>query len=88
MRLTTAGPLRYQDHIIWRTYTPDGRPLEVEHTEDGWIATCGGDRGLAPTAAEAIRAALGDAGAAIGVSGASVESWIAEHAALLEQDVG
>jgi hypothetical protein len=79
---------RYHGRITWRTYTPDGRPLEVEHTEDGWVATCNGVRELAPTAAEAIRAALGDGGAAIGVSGASVEAWIAEHAALLEQDVG
>ena len=72
--------------MTWLTYTPDGRELEIELTDGGWRAKCGGTSALAPTAAEAIRSALGDGSARIGVDASSVESWIAENAASIERD--
>jgi hypothetical protein len=76
--------VRHHHRITWQSYTPDGRSLDVMRTSSGWVATCDGIRGHGTSAAEAIRAALGDSGPSIGVSSASVESWLAEHAALLE----
>jgi hypothetical protein len=72
----------------WRTYTPDGRVLDVEHSEGEWIADCGGSRGVGATALEAIRAAVGNTQASIGASEPSLESWLAEHAASLEAEAG
>ena len=71
---------------MWKTYAPDGRSLLIRRNEDGWVATCGATRVEAPTAAEAIRGALGTGAAALGGEGGSLEAWIAEHAAQLEPD--
>jgi hypothetical protein len=72
----------------WRTYTPDGRVLEVEHANGEWVARCGGARGVGATALEAIRAAVARKQASIGSADPSLESWLTEHAARLESEAG
>jgi hypothetical protein len=68
---------------VWHTYAPDGRSLMIRRIENAWVATCGPSRVEAPTAAEAIRGALGPA-----AGDESVEAWIAEHAAELDSISG
>ena len=70
----------------WRTYTPDGRVLEVEHAGGEWVAHCGGARGDGRTALEAIRAAVGSDPPSIGSAEPLLEPWLAEHAAQLESE--
>ena len=72
----------------WRTYTPDGRVLEVEYAGGEWVAHCGGARGVGTTALEAIRAAVGSEQASIGSGDPALEPWLAEHAARLESEAG
>ena len=72
----------------WRTYTPDGRVLEVEHAEGEWIARCAGARGVGTSALEAIRAAVGGGPASIGSAQPTLDSWVIEHAARLESEAG
>ena len=72
----------------WKTYTPDGRALEVEHASGEWTAVCAGARGVGPTAREAITAALGREEAAIGTEERTIEAWVAAHAAQLEAEAG
>jgi hypothetical protein len=72
----------------WRTYTPDGRVLEVEHANGEWVAHCGGARGVGATALDAIRAAVAREQASIGSADPSLESWLTEHAARLESEAG
>ena len=62
--------------------------LEVEHDRRQWIARCGGRRGVASSALEAIRAAVGAAQASIGLATRPLEAWVAEHAAQLESEAG
>jgi len=72
----------------WRTYTPDGRMLEVEHVGGEWVAQCGGVRGAGTSALEAIRAAVGGEPASIGSAEPTLDSWVVEHAARLESEAG
>jgi hypothetical protein len=72
----------------WRTYTPDGRVLEVEYAGGEWVAHCGGSRAVGASALEAIRAAVGSEQASIGSDLATLEPWLAEHAARLEAEAG
>ena len=72
----------------WRTYTPDGRMLEVEHAEGKWVARCAGARGVGASALEAIKAAVGGEPASIGRAEPTLETWVAEHAARLESEAG
>ena len=72
----------------WKTYTPDGRVLEVEHTNGAWTAVCSGARGVGLTAHEAITAALGSEEATIGSEEHTIEAWVAAHAAQLEAEAG
>jgi len=70
----------------WRTYTPDGRMLEVEYAAGEWVARCGGVRAAAPSALEAISEAVGPEQATIGTSEPSLAAWVAAHAAQLESE--
>ena len=72
----------------WRTYTPDGRMLEVEFAGGKWIAHCSGTRAVGSSALEAIREAVGTAEASIGSSEPTLEAWVTEHAARLEAEAG
>ena len=72
----------------WRTYTPDGRMLEVEYTAGEWIASCGGTRAVGASALEAITDALGTNHASIVASEPALGAWAAEHAARLESEAG
>jgi len=70
----------------WRTYTPDGRMLEVEHDGLEWVARCDGARGAGTSAREAITEALGSDGISIAPSEPDLEAWIAEQAARIEAE--
>jgi hypothetical protein len=70
----------------WRTYTPDGRMLDVEYAAGEWIAHCGGTRAIGTSALEAISEAVGTAEASIGTAEPSLEAWVREHAARLEAE--
>lgn len=72
----------------WRTYTPDGRTLEVQHGAGEWVAVCDGVRGAGKTAHEAITAAVGSEQASIGTREPTIEAWVAAHAAQLEAEAG
>jgi len=72
--------------VAWRTYTPDGRALEVEFADGTWTAACEGERGVGSSAAEAIRGALDHGATALGASRAGLAAWIAEQAARLERE--
>jgi hypothetical protein len=71
----------------WRTYTPDGRTLDVDFTKGTWIATCSDGHGVGTTAAEALSRAL-EMEATVSTLGESsaLETWIAEQATMLEQE--
>lgn len=73
--------------MAWRTYTPDGRTLDVEFTDGRWIATCEGGHGVGATAAEALTRALDDE---VGMSSldpsSTLDSWIKEQATRLERE--
>ena len=73
--------------MAWRTYTPDGRTLEVDRLEEGlWIAACESGTATAPTPGDAIREALG-AEPQIGGSPESLALWIAAQAAQYEREL-
>jgi len=72
--------------VAWRTYTPDGRTLEIEYAGGEWTATCEGGRGVGPSAAEAIRGALDYGATALGASRTGLAAWIADQAARLERE--
>ena len=70
----------------WRTYTPDGRTLDVERLDDGaWRASCESGSAVAATPAEAIREALGSE-RTIGSKPGLMAAWIAERAAQYERE--
>jgi len=71
----------------WRTYTPDGRVLDVEYAAGEWIAHCGGTRAIGASALEAISEAVGTAEASIGAA-EPLDAWVSEHAARLEAEAG
>jgi hypothetical protein len=70
--------------MAWRTYTPDGRTLEVEYADGIWRAACDGGQGVGETAAEAIVRSLGDAITPIGASSHTLDDWVVQQAAQLE----
>jgi hypothetical protein len=70
----------------WKTYTPDGRTLEVGYVDGTWIASCDSGRGEAETAAEAIEQSLGESVTLIGASRGAIEEWVAQQAARLESE--
>jgi len=70
----------------WRTYTPDGRMLEVEYARGEWVARCGGGRGVGASARDAITAAVAEEPESIARSDAALESWVFEHAQRLESE--
>jgi hypothetical protein len=70
----------------WRTYTPDGRMLEVEFAAGEWNAHCGGTRAVGSSALEAISAAVGTEQASIGAAEPTLAAWVSEHAARLEAE--
>lgn len=73
--------------VAWRTYTPDGRELAVEHDDGRWTATCDGNQCEAATALEALSAAIGHEDASIGTSEPMIAAWVASHAIQLESEV-
>jgi len=70
----------------WRTYTPDGRELAVEHEGGRWTATCDGKRAEGATALEALSAAVGHVNASIGTLELGLAAWIQAEAAQLESE--
>jgi hypothetical protein len=72
----------------WRTYTPDGRMLEVEFTAGEWTAHCGGVSAVGASALEAISEAVGSEESSIGAAEPTLDAWVAEHAAQLESEAG
>jgi hypothetical protein len=71
----------------WRTYTPDGRMLEVEHEGGAWAATCDGVRGTGSTAHAAISEALGPETRSIGTGAVELSEWVDAHAAQLQAEI-
>jgi hypothetical protein len=71
----------------WRTYTPDGRTLEVKYENGTWVAFCGGGEGSGKSAAEAITRSLGEAIRPIGTASAGLDEWVVQQAALLEREL-
>jgi hypothetical protein len=72
----------------WRTYTPDGRMLEVEYGGGEWVARCAGVRAVGQSALEAITAAVGGEPRSIVGSDPALDSWLVEHAGRLESEAG
>jgi len=70
--------------MVWQTYTPDGRTLEVEYANGTWLASCDSGRGVGETAVEAITRSLGDATTPIGASPGTLDDWVVQQAAQLE----
>ena len=72
----------------WRTYTPDGRTLDVKYEDGTWVALCGDGQGSGKTAAEAIERSLGEAVRPIGTASAGLDEWVVHQAAMLERELG
>jgi len=75
----------------WRTYTPDGRMLEVEYADGEWVARCSGVHGAGPSALEAITSAVRGGPESIVRNvrnDPSLDSWVVEHARKLESEAG
>ena len=72
--------------MVWRTYTPDGRTLDVEYADGTWHAFCDSGRGVGETAAEAITRSLGETITPIGVSAGTLDDWVLHQAAQLEHE--
>jgi hypothetical protein len=72
--------------VAWRTYTPDGRALEVEFADGTWTAICEGGQAAGPSAAEAIKGALDNGATVLGASRSGLSAWVADQAARLERE--
>jgi hypothetical protein len=72
----------------WRTYTPDGRMLEVEYANGEWAARCAGVHGTGPSALEAITGAVRSGPESIVRNDPALDSWVVEHARQLESEAG
>ena len=70
----------------WRTYTPDGRMLEVEYAGGEWVARCAGVHGTGSSALEAISTAVRGGPESIVRNDPSLDSWVVEHARQLESE--
>ncbi len=68
----------------WRTYTPDGRTLDVEYANGTWLASSESGRGRGKTAAEAIERSLGESVTPIGTSPHTLDDWVQQQAEKLE----
>jgi hypothetical protein len=73
--------------MAWRTYTPDGRTLDVDYEDGTWVASCEDGQGSGKTAAEAISRSLGEAMTPIGTSARTLDEWVVQQAALLEGEL-
>jgi hypothetical protein len=73
--------------MAWRTYTPDGRTLDVEYDDGTWVASCEDGEGVGSSAAEAITQSLGVAMTPIGSSPALLDAWVVQQAAQLEHEL-
>jgi len=73
--------------VPWRTYTPDGRTLDVDYEDGTWVASCDDEQGVGKTAAEAITQSLGTTIATIGASPARLDEWVVQQAARLELEL-
>src|SRR3954469_23747266 len=72
----------------WRTYTPDGRTLNVDYEDGTWLASCDDGRGVGKTAAEAITQSLTVATVTvIGASSPRLDEWVVQQAARLELEL-
>jgi hypothetical protein len=71
----------------WRTYTPDGRTLDVEYDDGTWVASCDDGQGVGKTAAEAIARSLSEAITPIGASPAILDEWVVQQGARLEHEL-
>jgi hypothetical protein len=78
----------YESTMPWRTYTPDGRTLDVEYEDGTWVASCDDGQGVGKTAQEAIAQSLGVAMRPIGQSPQILDEWVVQQAALLEHERG
>src|SRR5262245_11609095 len=85
--LTTAALYSTTLLMPWRTYTPDGRTLEVDYEDGTWVASCDDGQGAGKTAAEAITQSLGEAITPIGSSTAILDEWVVQQAAMLELEL-
>jgi hypothetical protein len=72
----------------WRTYTPDGRTLEVEYAGGEWFARCAGVHGAGPSALEAITTAVRGGTESIIRTDPALDAWVVEHAERLESEAG
>jgi hypothetical protein len=70
--------------MAWRTYTPDGRTLDVDYEDGTWVASSDSGQGVGKTAAEAIAQSLGESITPIGSSPAILDEWVVHQAAQLE----
>jgi hypothetical protein len=72
----------------WRTYTPDGRTLDVDYEDGTWVASCDDGQGVGKTAAEAITQSLTVATVTvIGASSSKIDEWVVQQAARLELEL-
>ena len=71
----------------WRTYTPDGRTLDVDYEDGTWVASCDDGQGVGKTAAEAITQSLSEAITPIGRTAAILDEWVVQQAARLELEL-
>jgi len=84
--MPSAGSNHTGGMEAWRTYTPDGRILEVEYAAGEWVALCDGIRAVGPNARDTIAAAVGPETASIGTAAPMIEAWVAANAARLEAE--
>jgi hypothetical protein len=70
----------------WKTYTPDGRTLEVDFVDGTWVASCDSGHGEGRTAAEAIKRSLGEIATPIGSARNTLDDWVAQQAERLERE--
>ena len=72
----------------WRTYTPDGRTLDVDYEDGTWVASCDDGQGVGKTAAEAIAQSLGRGDHARSARRAAIlDEWVVQQAARLELEL-
>ena len=71
----------------WRTYTPDGRTLDVDYENGTWVASCDDTQGTGRTAAEAISQSLVETTMPFGESRTVMSEWVVQQAARLELEL-
>ena len=84
---TVQQTVRYERPMAWRTYTPDGRTLDVDYEDGTWVASCDdrprrgqdggrGDRAVARRGDHADRRLA-----------AHLDEWVVQQAARLELEL-